>query len=225
VPTAQKFELPLRIGELNSINCKGQEGVSNSFSSALWAMDISFAYAQDGVSGVNFFNPDAPTETHPYSPFDFTYTDDNQGVRTYKVRDINPLYYGMLMFAQAVQNKAQLLPITLYKHGHNIKAWATIDSGNTIRLLLLNKDLNASGDVTVSLTGYKTACITRLTAPFYYSITGLTLGGQTFDGSPDGTLQGTALSEYVSAAGDVYTVSLPEVSAALVTIPEKEDCQ
>lgn len=224
VPTAQRYGLPLRIGELNSINNKGQDGVSNTFSSALWAMDISFAYAEVGVSGVNFFTTHSnPNDLHYYSPFDFTYTGGK-----YSVHDINPLYYGMLMFAQAVQGNAQLLPITLTTNdpNYNIKAWATIDSGNTIRLLLLNKDLNASGDVTVSLTGYKTATITRLMAPLYSSTTGLKIGclkdgqpdGQTFDGTTDGTLQGTACSETAGPTDGVYTVFLSNISAALVTI-------
>ena len=231
VPTAQQYGLPLRIGELNSINNKGQDGVSNSFSSALWAMDISFAYAQDGVSGVNFFTTTNPTtDPHYYSPFDLTYT---KGIYSVVV---NPLYYGMLMFAQTVQNSAQLLPITLSQNGtiiYNITAWATIDSGNTIRLLLLNKDVNASGNVTVSLTRYGNATITRLMAPSYSSKKGLTIGcledgqpaGQTFDGTPDGTLQGIPCSETVEPTDGVYTVSLPNVGAALVTIEPEPGVQ
>jgi hypothetical protein len=230
VPTAQQYGLPLRIGELNSINNKGQDGVSNSFSSALWAMDISFAYAQDGVSGVNFFTTTNPTtDPHYYSPFDLTYT---KGIYSVVV---NPLYYGMLMFAQTVQNSAQLLPITLTTDdpNYNIKAWATIDSGNTIRLLLLNKDVNASGNVTVSLTRYGNATITRLMAPSYSSTTGLTIGclsdgqptGQTFDGTTDGTLQGIPCSETVEPTDGVYTVSLPNVSAVLVTIEPEPGVQ
>jgi len=208
--------LPLRIGELNSISCHGQAGVSNSFSSALWAMDVSFAYANLGVAGVNFFEPGESTASHPYTPFDFTYTTSGSTL-TYKVGNINPLYYGMLMFTQAVQNSAKLLPVTLTTNA-NIKAWATMDSGQTIRLLLLNKDESTSGPIAISLSGYGQATVTRLTAPSYSSTTGVTLGGQTFDGSPDGTLQGTATSETVQPVSGVYTVNLPDVSAALLTI-------
>jgi hypothetical protein len=214
---AQAAGIPFRIGELNSISCGGQLGVTNSFSSALWAMDISFAYANVGVSGVNFFAPGNPYTVNPYAPFDFTSTIGKGGVRTYSVRDINPLYYGLLLFAQAVQNNAQLLPVTLTTQG-NIKAWATIDANRTIRLLLLNKDETASGPVSISLSGYGPASVTRMTAPSYSSTAGVMLGGQTFDGSADGTLQGTAYSESNAASSGVYTVTLPAVSAALVTI-------
>jgi len=213
---AQQVGLPFRIGELNSINCGGQLGVSNTFSSALWAMDIAFAYANAGVSGVNFFATADPNNADAYTPFDFTYTETN-GVRTYSIRNINPLYYGMLLFAQAVQNKAQLAPVSLATNA-NIKAWATIDPNGTVRLLLLNKDESASGAVAISLPSYGQATVTRLTAPSYFSTTGVILGGQTFDGSVNGTPQGSAYSEIVQANSDTYTVALPSISAALVTI-------
>ncbi len=216
LPAAQQAGIPFRIGELNSINCGGQVGVSNSFSSALWAMDISFSYANVGVSGVNFFSPGDPNQANAYTPFDFTFTEGSGG-NTYAVRNINPLYYGLLMFAQTVQNKADLLPVSLTTQA-NIKAWATIDGTQTVRLLLLNKDQNATGAISVSLAGYGQATVTRLMAPSYSSTTGVTLGGQTFDGSTDGTPQGTAYSEIAQPVSSVYTIAIPAVSAALLTI-------
>ena len=218
LPAAQQAKIPFRIGELNSINCGGQLGVSNSFSSALWAMDIAFSYANVGVSGINFFAPGDPNTPNAYTPFDFTST-SNGGVRTYAVRNINPLYYGLLLFAQTVRNNAQLLPVTLTTPTQSkIKAWATIDTNQTIRLLLLNKDQTASGPVSIALAGYGQATISRLAAPSFSSTTGVTLAGQTFDGSADGTAQGTAYAEIIQPSSGVYTVALPAVSAALVSI-------
>jgi hypothetical protein len=217
LPTAQGAGIPVRIGELNSISCGGQAGVSNSFSSALWAMDIAFSYANEGAGGINFFAPGSTNTTHPYTPFDFTYTVNSNGTQNYSVRDINPLYYGMMMFAQTVRNGAHLLPVPLTTTA-NIKAWTTIDANRTIRLLLLNKDQAASGPVSIALNGYGQATVTRLLAPSYSSITGVTLGGQTFDGSGDGTPQGTAYTETIQPNAGTYTVALPSVSAALVTI-------
>jgi hypothetical protein len=218
LPAAQQAKIPFRIGELNSINCGGQLGVSNSFSSAMWAMDIAFSYANVGVSGVNFFATGDPNTPNAYTPFDFTST-SNGGVNTYAVRNINPLYYGLLLFVQTVQNNAQLLPVTLTTPTQaNIKAWATIDANQTIRLLLLNKDQNASGPVSIALAGYGQATTTRLTAPSFSSTTGVTLAGQTFDGSADGTPQGTAYSEIAQPSSGVYTIALPAVSAALITL-------
>jgi hypothetical protein len=218
LPPAQLARIPFRIGELNSINCGGQLGVSNSFSSALWATDIAFSYANVGVSGLNFFATGDPNTPNAYTPFDFTST-SNGGVTTYAVRNINPLYYGLLLFAQAVQNNAHILPVTLTTPTQaNIKAWATIDASQIIRLLLLNKDQTASGPVSIALAGYGQATISRLTAPSFSSTTGVTLAGQTFDGSADGTPQGTAYAEIAQPSSGAYTIALPAISAALITL-------
>ena len=129
------------------------------------------------------------------------------------------VYYGLLLFAQAVQNNAQLLPVTLTAPTEaSIKAWATIDANQTIRLLLLNKDQSASGPVSITLNGYGQGTVTRLTAPSFSSTTGVNLAGQTFDGSADGTPQGTAYAEIAQPSSGVYAVALPAVSAALITL-------
>src|SRR5205807_8152509 len=45
--------LPLRVDEINSVACGGAAGVSNTFASALWALDTMFALVRTGVDGVN----------------------------------------------------------------------------------------------------------------------------------------------------------------------------
>ena len=39
--------------ELNSVNCGGRPGVSNTFATALWAPDALFALLRAGVDGIN----------------------------------------------------------------------------------------------------------------------------------------------------------------------------
>ena len=53
ISSARALRLPLRVDELNSVSCKGANGVSNTFASALWAVEALFELAQDGVEGVN----------------------------------------------------------------------------------------------------------------------------------------------------------------------------
>ena len=52
------------IGEMNSIACHGQDGVSNVFGSALWYLDQAMSYSQAGTSGINLFSP-ATSEATP----------------------------------------------------------------------------------------------------------------------------------------------------------------
>ena len=85
-------------------------------------------------------------------------------------------------------------------------------------MILINKDQTAQGVVNISLSGLGSALVTRLIAPSYQSTSGVTIGGQTFDGSLDGTIQGTAQSEAVTPVGGVYSVAVSPTSAALLTI-------
>jgi hypothetical protein len=56
VPITHQAGLPFRMGEMNSISCGGETGVSDIFASALWATDVMFEFANVGVDGVNFHN-------------------------------------------------------------------------------------------------------------------------------------------------------------------------
>jgi len=199
-----------RIDELGSIDDSGIQGVGNAFQSALWAVDTMFEFANVGVDGVNF---EASGQNYVY-PFYFT-TTATGNTQTYQIAAITPLYYGMLLFQQATQHGASLLPVTLDTTA-NLKCWPTVDSTGTYRLTLLNKDENQSGTVAVTMPGFSVATITWLTAPSYTSTSGVTLGGQTFDTSTDGTIQGTASTQTVEGTNGVFTIQMPVTSAALV---------
>ena len=91
VARAHARGLPFRVGEMNSVACGGRAGVSNTFASALWALDTMFELARTGVDGVNIHTwPGAS-----YQLFRF-----HHRRRHWRVI-VHPEYYGMLLFAQA----------------------------------------------------------------------------------------------------------------------------
>jgi len=213
--------LKYRIGELNSITGGGVQGISNTFQAALWIMDICAGLAKGGVDGVNIFGDSA---NQYYTMFTFN-TTTVSGQTTYTLNFVIPQYYGVLMFQQATQNKAQFLPVTTTASGNQV-VYAWLDASSTIRVLVLNKDETGSGTVTVTLpSGYGQATVTRLlestpnAAPAYFSTNGVTLGGQTFDTSTNGVIQGNAYGEVLTPSGTAYTIALPVTSAAILTIP------
>jgi len=206
VALAHQAGMAFRIGEMNSIAGGGQPGVSDIFASALWATDTMFEFASVGVDGVNFHGVSST-----YSLFTFDPS------RKYTLQSVRPVYYGALLFQQATANGARLLPVSLSTNA-NLKVWATVDSRGVVRVTLINKDKAAQGDVTISVPGLGGATLTRLTAANYQATRGVTLGGQTFDGSVDGTIQGNLSEETVTPAGGVYSVTLAPTSAALLTI-------
>ena len=83
----------LRVGEMNSVSCSGAPGVSDTFASALWALDILFHLAQEGVDGVNFHT----FVKAYYRPFYFSQVNGRWSA------NVAPMYYGMLAFARAAR--------------------------------------------------------------------------------------------------------------------------
>ena len=190
----------------------GQAGVTDTFASALWAFDTTFELARTGLDGVNFHmdTDDA------YGAFLFNV---NTAAKPYiySINVVRPEYYGLLFFQQAAPAGSKLLPVKL-RTSANLKAWATIGRDKTVRVSLINKDRNTSGTVTINLGGYGTGTLVRLIAPLYQSKTGVTLCGQTLDGSPDGAAQGTSTYETVVPRDGVYSIQMPRTSAAYLTV-------
>jgi PKD repeat protein len=212
VPLAHADDLPFRMGEMNSISCGGETGVSDIFASALWSIDAMFEFASVGVDGVNFHNGNGGA----YSLFQFN-TAIMGNTTSYSIASIRPEYYGLLFFQMATANTPKLLPVTISTPA-NLKVWATIDAQGVVRIVVINKDETQQGVVSISLPGYGAASIARLSAANYQATSGITIGGQTFDGSEDGTAQGTAYTEAAPANVGVYSVALGPTSAALLTI-------
>ncbi|SNS95895.1 hypothetical protein SAMN05421770_103229 [Granulicella rosea] len=217
-----------RIGEMNSIACQGQAGVSDTFQSALWFLDEAMSYAQHYVSGINLFTIAA---TSYYSPFQFTHSGTFPNY-TYGVSKINPIYYGMIATAMMLQNNAALLPAITPTTSKNIVAYATLDASNNVRILLLNKEETSTGDgnVVITMTGGGNASLWKLlvtgnnyAASDYTNLSGsgdeITLGGLTFKGSTDGTSSGTQSISTVVPSNSVYTIPLNHSSAMVVKIP------
>jgi len=211
---AHKVHSSFRMDEINSICGGGQPGVSNTFSSALWAIDAMFEYANIGVDGVNW-NTDS--DGGVYDLFQFSVWNNGQE-NIYSLTAVRPLYYGLLLFAQAAGKTAQLLPTSTLTNA-NIKVWVTIDSTKRAHLVIINKEQATSGTVQITLPGYSTGSITRLTASSYRATSGITIAGQTYDGSPDGSLRGEATTEPISpVSGDLWKIPVNAMSAVEVTL-------
>ena len=205
---AHSRQLAFRLTELNSASCEGAKNVSDTFASALWALDTLFAMADQGVDGVNF-------HMLPGSNYElFTPSQTSTGSWQAFVR---PEYYGLLMFAQAFPPDAHRLPVSA--PSGPVKVYATQDTAGVVRVTLINKDPGAEHDVSLQMpAGSGTGSLETLQAPSIDSTDGVTLGGQTFgDETATGTL-GPMQTTPIVPAGGIYTVPLPAGSAAMLTI-------
>jgi Glycosyl hydrolase family 79 C-terminal beta domain len=200
--------LPFRLGELNTASCKGAVGVSDTFASALWALDALFNLAKVGVDGVNI-------HTLPGSNYELsTFTQFPNGTWG---AFVHPEYYGLMMFAQAFPPGARLLPVVA--PSGPVKIWATTAPDGTTRVVLINKDTTAGHSVQLQLPGAVTgASLEWLQAPSVTSTSGVTLGGQTFGAqTTTGAFPGPLSTTAAYPTLGTYAIDLPPASAVMLT--------
>ncbi|MBR8074732.1 glycosyl hydrolase family 79 C-terminal domain-containing protein [Burkholderia cenocepacia] len=132
-----------RMDEANSFyscpHLSGAPGVSNAFASALWAVDFLFTNARYGMRGVNFHSGN----TAYYSPIQ---------THAAAVTSVQPEYYGLWLFGQAVDMSSGTLLETRIDMSVQpplpIKAYDVLAQDGSHRVLILNESAS-DGDVTV----------------------------------------------------------------------------
>jgi hypothetical protein len=207
---AHAHHLPFRIAEMNSASCEGAKGVSDTFASALWALDTMFNFAAAGVDGVNF-------HMLPGSDYElFTVSRTSSG--TWQAF-VHPEYYGLMLFAQAFPPGARLLRVT--SPAGPVKVWATRSSDGTERVTVINQDTLNAHNVQISVPGAtQIGSAEALTASSVSATDGVALGGQSFgDETTTGTLPASPATQSVAPVSGSYTLSPAPGSAELLTIP------
>jgi hypothetical protein len=202
--------LPMRLDELNSVSCKGQSGLSDTFASALWALQALYGMARAGVDGVNIHTLDDV----PYEPFAFSRSGGHW------LAHVKPMYYGLLAFARAAPAGARFLRTTTPGPVSGLRSWATLSPGGRVRLVLINDSRSRSRAIAIRPAAGASgpAALERLTAPSVTATDGVRLAGQSY-GAATGTglLSGPLRSVTLTPVQHRYVVSLPPASAALVT--------
>jgi hypothetical protein len=199
----------VRIDELNSVACRGQAGVSNTFASALWATDVLFSLANVGVGGVN-------VHTLPDSAYQlFTFT--RHGGRW--LGHVEPEYYGLALFAQAAPAGSRLLSVTGAEHGESLSTWATRAPDGSERLVLIDKTAGDGRTVSVAVPSGTRGPVTveRLTAPGLSAQSSISLGGRSYGATTSSGTLGTPVTTAAHEHAGRVVVHLPGASAALVT--------
>jgi hypothetical protein len=208
---ATKNSLPgWRMDENNTCSGHGQQGLSDTFISALWAIDYMFEVAKRGGSGINFHNGENGmdgTVPHYYDAIK-----ENGGV----VVQVQPLYYGMLLFAQAGTGS---MVSTTVSGGQNFTAWAIKADGFT-SVVLNNRGASSAVSAMVNLG----AAVSSASAIYLES----TPAGNLTAAAGNVTLAGAKVSvagdwprnaPYIqTVSGNNVSVYVPAASAALVRV-------
>jgi hypothetical protein len=197
-----------RIDEMNSVACGGKQGVSDTFASALWALDTLFAVARAGADGVDI-------HTFPGARYGL-FTFHRAGARWSAF--VHPEYYGLLMFTQAAPPGARLLPVTR-AGSPEVRAWATRAPHGAIRLVLINGDVRRAHVVSVRLPErIPNVAVERLTARSAWARSGFALGGRGYGAQTwTGQLGRAQLDQRLTAGSGGFVVTIPAASAAMLT--------
>ena len=199
--TARAHGQPYRIAETNSIFAEGHPGVSDAFGSALWGLELMFQVVEANGAGINFHAGDPKFYT-PIGPGD----DGRHSVR--------PLYYGILMFAEACRSGGALVPARLDPVADSFVAYAVRATDGALRLCLINKDFVRPARVRIARrSGRSPASAIRLIGPSLDAKDGITLGGATVD---DFGAWAPVLVEALPDETDPV-VEVPAGSATLIT--------
>jgi len=198
--------LPYRLCELNSCFGGGKPGISDTFASALWILDLLFNMAAHDCSGVNVeTGVNQLGFVSSYSPI---YPDGEGGFVA------RPIYYGMLAFAHASNGK--MLSLNYNPGSINLKAYAVLNHANRILVTLINKDLSTGADVRVELPGRILAAIaSRLTAPSITSKEAVKFAEKTVNA--EGEWQ-PGPRDQIQPDTNGFEIHVPSVSAAVVEV-------
>ncbi|MGH9615719.1 MAG: glycosyl hydrolase family protein [Acidobacteriaceae bacterium] len=194
--------LPYRLTETNSCYGGGKPGVSNTFASTLWALDLMFQLLAIGGSGINFHCGGYGW----YSPI--VGTIENGFVA-------RPEYYALLPMAQLLGGHMVACKLDAADAGPLFVAYAAQDAKRRLRVVAINKDSEKNVRLTLQANSVgQRVSLQRLIAP--------TLQDEqdtTFAGSPvgaEGSFRPTRI-EHLPVANGTAECMIPAGSAALLS--------
>jgi hypothetical protein len=199
--TRRDTGLPFRMAETNSCWGGGKATVSDTFASALWSADLMYQLAVAGGMGINFHSGGygwyTPIAGAPSKGF-----------------LARPLYYGMLLFAEAGAGTLVAAEIDKGAAAPLLNAYG-LSANGTMKAVILNK--HADRDVALTIdsgTRAASASVIRLQAPRLNDTADTTLGGAPVGAGGDWS---PAVTEKIAARKGKVTLLMPKASGALVT--------
>jgi hypothetical protein len=206
--------LNYRLTEVNSYWFSGLQGASDSYASALWAVDYLHWWTSHGADGLNFHNGD---RTGGDISLPCRYAAFVTSANGYEAR---PLAYGMKLFA--IGGHGKQLAITGLA-STNLVAYATLDS-KTIFVTLINKAHGAAAanseiqiklDTQVDGSKAQAIFLEAANGDISTGSSGVKLGGAAI--KEDGTWDGR-WTPLKATSNNLITISMPSASAAVVSV-------
>ena len=159
---------PLWIDETNTAACGGVRGLSDSYASALWAIDFMLTGAEHGVSGMNFHGG-LGASCHGYTPL------CQVAANEYAAQ---PVYYGLLFTHLLGSGHLLRVTVSTTTTAGNIAAFALRPlTGGGLRLIVENLSQYTAG-ARLRVGGHPaSATVLHLTGPSLLATSGVRIQG------------------------------------------------
>jgi len=213
---ARAHATPLRMDETNDISCEGEPGVSDTFASALWALDYTARAITAGAAGVNFH--DLIEQPNAYSPLA---AHGRAALAAGQLRAA-PEWYALLAAHVFMGSHPPCRPLRAAVAGAapgELTASAVRAPDGKLSLVLVDYDPPGAAPLAVRLRVSRALAggsVLRLTAPSPAATAGTRLGASAV--APDGAWRTPrALPAVYGHAGSLSVQIAPD-SAAVITL-------
>jgi len=201
-----------RLDETNTVSCGGRSGVSDTFASALWAVDYVARTMAAGMAGINFQG--APANCHGYSALCAA----TPQRLTIGALHAQPEWYALLL-TRALIGARPVRSILRSPSGRNIDVTSFLGGDGRLMSVIVDDDPPGASPIAISLHAggrFGAASILALTAPSPAASSGVELGGRAvgLDGSWG---EPAGLSRRPNRSG-VITLDVSPSSAILLTV-------
>ncbi|OJT10820.1 Beta-glucuronidase [Trametes pubescens] len=229
---AQTWGKPFLMFETNTASCGGFPGISDAFTSALWAVDYALQMANSNFTGALFH---AGGQNVTYNPFTAAPTNES----SFHQWTVGPIFYAALAVAEALGSTNTSRVKDLFPNNGNefTPAYAIYENDQLARMMLVNflDDPSGAHDYTAAISvggqqfGEGNAVpaqvkVKYLLAPSVAEKQNITWAGQTLGGrfQVDGRLKGTEDVQTVQCDQTANTcqIKVPAPGAALVFISD-----
>ncbi|KAJ7486841.1 hypothetical protein FB451DRAFT_1127091 [Mycena latifolia] len=223
---AQQKNKPFLMFETNTGSCGGFNGISDSFTAALWGLDYALQMAHSNFSGAMFH---LGGQNVFYNPF--TSPPTNQS--SFHQWSVGALYYSALVMAEAMgaSNQTQVLDLPIQGISPYTPIYGIYENGTPVRVAILNyvDDPSGANDIhaIISISGGTIPASVKvkyLAAKTVVQKGGYTWAGQTFGGNfeSDGRPMGDEDVKTVACdtGAQTCTVDVPAPGFALVFLTD-----
>jgi len=217
VATAVQSNIPYYIVETNSASCVGVQDVADTFTSAIWSVNMALQFAYRNHSGVLLHSGGQSTLYNIFTPPAYNFT--TTAWRTH------PIFYSILVVAEALRSSDDVARVTVTDQllASNVAAAYNIyENGNVMKKVLINmvNDPSGGNDLKVQFnapSGSPSSVAYKiLTARTLAEKENVTWAGQTFGYYSEGKLYNNETILRAPCTGNTCSLSVPAPGVAIV---------